>query len=133
MKIPITAEDVATDTRSAKGGVDLRGLAPESWCCVDCGVNTAPGFFNRVELERALAAAGKDGGVEQRVGVDSEVYTVRTSVWLAAGIEPFGGCLCVGCLEKRLGRRLKPKDFLRGHPFNKMPGSARLMERMGRL
>ena len=47
-------------------------------------------------------------------------------------MEPWGGCLCVGCLEKRLGRRLKPKDFERDDPFNQLPGSARLMKRMGR-
>ena len=26
-------------------------------------------------------------------------------------MEPYGGCLCIGCLEKRIGRKLKPKDF----------------------
>jgi hypothetical protein len=44
-------------------------------------------------------------------------------------MEPWGGCLCIGCLEKRLGRKLKPKDFLRVHELNTMPGSARLMKR----
>ena len=52
----------------------------------------------------------------------------RNTVWKAAGMEPMGGCLCVGCLEKRLGRRLRPKDFTR-HPFNTMPGTKRLTER----
>jgi hypothetical protein len=39
---------------------------------------------------------------------------------------PFGGCLCIRCLEKRLGRQLKPKDFLRDHEFNdlRVPGTA---------
>jgi hypothetical protein len=60
-----------------------------------------------------------------------EVYTVRDSVWKAAAIEPMGGCLCIGCLEKRLGRRLTPKDFLRRHPFNSLPGTERLTERRG--
>jgi len=40
-----------------------------------------------------------------------------------------GGCLCIGCLERRLGRRLTPKDFSRRHPFNKTPGTGRLIER----
>lgn len=40
------------------------------------------------------------------------------------------GCLCIGCLELRLGRRLVPKDFPE-HPFNRMPGTRRLMERRG--
>ena len=49
-------------------------------------------------------------------------------------MEDFGGCLCIGCLEKRIGRKLKPKDFLRGHPFNRpqLPGTKRLLERRGR-
>jgi hypothetical protein len=51
---------------------------------------------------------------------------VRDHVWKKAGMEPFGGCLCIGCLERRLGRKLKPKDFT-GHVFNGMPGSARLL------
>jgi hypothetical protein len=43
-------------------------------------------------------------------------------------MEPFGGCLCVGCLEKRLGRKLKPKDFEHDHSFNLpgVPATARL-------
>jgi hypothetical protein len=62
-----------------------------------------------------------------------EVYTVREKVWTAAGMEPEGGCLCVGCLEKRLGRALKPKDFERDHPFNVnfFPGTPRLLKRRG--
>ena len=35
--------------------IDCRGLVPESWACVDCGVNTAPGCTNRVQLEQAFA------------------------------------------------------------------------------
>jgi hypothetical protein len=40
-----------------------------------------------------------------------------------------GGCLCIGCLEKRLGRRLRKRDFDRKHPFNQMPGTPRLRNR----
>jgi hypothetical protein len=29
----------------------FKGKTPESWCCMDCGVNTAPGHPNRKELE----------------------------------------------------------------------------------
>jgi hypothetical protein len=109
----------------------------ESWLCIDCGVNTAPGLFGRAEMEKAIEEAkargewGEENGIDQTIGWNSEVYTVREAVWKAAGMEPFGGCLCIGCLEKRLGRRLKPKDFLRGHPFNHpdMPGTPRLKNR----
>ena len=31
---------------------DLRGKTPESWLCIDCGINTAPGMPSRVEMER---------------------------------------------------------------------------------
>jgi hypothetical protein len=113
--------------------IDLKGTTPESWNCVDCGVNTAPGVLNRVELERAfksqrLSASGNTS-VNNTIGPQSEVYTVHDKVWKAAGMQPWGGCLCVGCLEKRLGRQLKPKDFPRNHPFFKMPGTLRLMSR----
>ena len=36
----------------------LKGLVPESWYCIDCGFNTAPGFLNRVKMEKAIAALG---------------------------------------------------------------------------
>jgi hypothetical protein len=39
----------------------LEGLIPESWLCVDCGVNTAPGCLNRIEMEKAIEALGRDG------------------------------------------------------------------------
>jgi hypothetical protein len=107
--------------------MDLRGLLPESWCCVDCGFNTAPGLSTRAEAEAAFAA-GQDG-IEQTYDDRSEVYTVRDAVWKAAGMKPWGGCLCIGCLEQRLGRRLKPRDFLRGHVFNNLPGTQRLRDR----
>ena len=114
----------------------FRGKTPESWCCVDCGVNTAPGHPNRKELEGLhirSAVIKKLTGKETPVCAATfndrcEIYTVRDPVWKTAGMEPMGGCLCVGCLEKRLGRRLRPKDFTR-HPFNTMPGTKRLTER----
>jgi len=36
---------------------DLRGTTPESWACIDCGINTAPGMPSRVELERRYKTA----------------------------------------------------------------------------
>jgi hypothetical protein len=91
----------------------------ESWLCVDCGFNTAP---------------DETGKSPMRLSSDNEVYTVRNSIWAKAGMEPFGGCLCVGCLEKRLGRRLRPKDFKRDHVFNQpyFPRSKRLHDRLWR-
>jgi len=117
--------------------VDLRGLTPENWLCVDCGINTAPGFITRIEMERqykTATAIKKLSGEAPPIAkwtVDDrcEIYTVRNSVWKVAGMEPWGGCLCIGCLERRLGRVLRPKDFDRRHPFNLLPGTARLIER----
>jgi hypothetical protein len=109
--------------------MSLKGQCPESWLCADCGFNTAPGFLNRAELERAFEADAQDHGITQTANDRSEVYTVREAVWKAAGMEPYDGCLCIGCLEKRIGRKLKPKDFLRGHPLNWLPGTPRLLSR----
>jgi hypothetical protein len=46
-------------------------------------------------------------------------------------MEGYGGCLCVGCLERRIGRVLRPEDFP-PHPFLHLPGTRRLLERQGR-
>ena len=112
----------------------LLGLVPESWDCVDCGINTAPACLNRVEMEEAVAALGdrwESEGVTQTIGVHSEIYIVRAAVWEKAGMGPMAGCLCIGCLEKRIGRVLRPKDFQRKHPFNMVPGTPRLLKRRG--
>jgi hypothetical protein len=118
---------------------DLKGMIPETWACIDCGINTFPGCSTRVEIERkyktsaalkTLSATGEAPPLaELHFDETCEVYTVRDSVWRAAGMQPWGGCLCIGCLEKRLGRKLRPKDFPRRHEFNKMPGTDRLIER----
>ena len=87
--------------------LDLTGKATESWYCVDCGVNTAPGVPSRIDMERAFrsqTAAGAlllaaEPSVPQEINDRSEIYTVRASVWEAAGMEPMGGCLCIGCIE----------------------------------
>jgi hypothetical protein len=44
-------------------------------------------------------------------GAGAEFYMVDSRLWAGAGMEPNGGCLCIGCLERRLGRRLLPGDF----------------------
>ena len=99
-----------TILHSEEQPTDTKGVYSESHNCVDCGYNTAPG---------APPSA-------------SEVYMVRDTVWKAAGMEPYGCCLCVGCLEKRIGRRLKPGDFP-NHAFNSpnMACTERLRERRG--
>ena len=108
---------------------DLKGRLPESWACIDCGINTAPGLLNREQMECAMAADWNNQGVEQTVDEHSEVYSVKSAIWKAAGMEPMAGCLCIGCLERRLGRTLRPRDFQRKHPFNRVPGTDRLLAR----
>jgi hypothetical protein len=110
---------------------NLKGLWPDSWWCVDCGVNTAPGCPNRGEIEQAFAAGQES--VKVTISARSEIYTVRAAIWKKAGIKPMGGCLCIGCLEQRLGRRLKPEDFDPCQPLNiYMPGTPRLLRRQER-
>jgi hypothetical protein len=115
---------------------DLRGLISESHNCIDCGYDTHPGALNRAETEasyRAACEAGKEWkGTRLTFGPQSEVYLVHAYLWKKAGMEPSGGCLCIGCLEKRLGRRLQPFDFVQEHPFFRLPGSRRMLERQGR-
>ena len=107
----------------------LKGTVPESWLCVDCGRDMAPGMFNRVEMVRALAAAEAAGRRASIYG--STTLRVSNKVWKAAGMKPKGGCLCIGCIEKRLDRKLTPKDFHPRYPFNHpdMPATRRLKRR----
>jgi hypothetical protein len=58
-------------------------------CCRDCGAET----------------------LSDEPGVPTEWYDVHDHVWAAAGMAPYGGCLCIGCLEVRLGRKLRRGDF----------------------
>ena len=110
------------------GSESLKGLIPESWLCVDCGVNTAPGCLNRKETELAFAL---HGSTTFSYTAETEIYHVTSEVWRATGLEDWGGCLCIGCLERRIGRRLKPQDFPPDHPFNAFghPATRRLRKR----
>ena len=59
----------------------------KKWNCLDCKVDT-----------------GKIG----------EHYFVNTDLWLSV-VGSIKGMLCVGCLEKRIGRKLTPADFPNVH------------------
>jgi hypothetical protein len=94
-------------------------------------------MLNRIEMEKAIEALGdkwgKDGvGVPNKLTATTEVYCVTAKVWKAAKIKGDGGCLCIRCLEKRLGRQLKPKDFVPDHIFNDpmLPGTALRRDRL---
>ena len=109
--------------------MNLEGKVPESWACIDCGVNPAPRLLNRKQMEQDFAVIRIEQNHDQIVDELSEVYTVRSKIWEAAGMQPMGGCLCIGCLERRLGRMLTARDFLPKHPFNTFPGTERLLAR----
>lgn len=74
------------------------------WLCLDCRVDT-----------------GKIG----------EHYFVNTALWLSVTKSKIG-MLCIGCLEKRLGRRLNPGDFPDVY-INKLTNGAKSMRLVDRL
>jgi hypothetical protein len=63
--------------------------------CHDCG--------------RRLLPEGRQPGFEW--------YMVSDSTWDACGLAPLGGCLCLACLQARLGRPLVADD-LTDDPIN---------------
>jgi hypothetical protein len=99
---------------------------PQSWNCIDCGFNTGPGQKTYKQVERAFHRTGQ---VKQTICNKSEIYMVKASVWKKAGMKYSSGCLCIGCLEKRIGRELCPKDFR--DDFKTVPGTPRLLDRRG--
>jgi hypothetical protein len=117
---------------------DIYALIPDNYICVDCGMDTWPGHKTRAEVEqsmRAAKAAGKKWkGTRLTFTPETEVYYVYPCVWEASGIGFWEGCLCIGCLEKRIGRRLQPHDFMAEHAdgFNNpdLPGTRRRLERL---
>lgn len=113
---------------------ELRGKMPESWHCIDCGINTAPGHLNREQTEQAFARDWANKGVYNTYTQLTEIYEINDQVWEAASMKPMGGCLCIGCLEQRIGRTLTAKDFVRKSPLNHpvLPGTERLLARRKR-
>jgi len=73
-----------------------------SFLCLDCGVDTD--------------------------AID-EYYHVTNELWARANPDR-AGMLCIGCLEKRLGRELTPDDFPNGADRSS-PKSERLLKRLG--
>jgi hypothetical protein len=117
---------------------DFRGLIPESYRCVDCGYDTEPGVLNREETEEEVARLRRKGiknwSIRQRLTNKDERYFVHDHVWKKAGMACVwgDGALCIGCLERRIQRKLIPDDFVPDHPFNRpdLPGTRRRFERL---
>lgn len=112
-----------------KRPADARAKISETHKCIDCGFDTAPGFPPRWLAECLLNHLGT---FTADFTAELEMFMVHDTVWKAAGMTPWGGCLCIGCLEKRLGRKLRPRDFVRDHPFSSIPGTERLTSRRDR-
>ena len=61
----------------------------------------------------------------------SERYMVHMELWLTVMPSHDAGMLCIGCLEARLGRKLRQEDFFDA-PMHKVElKSKRLMARLG--
>jgi len=116
----------ARELESWKRDKAVQDNITESWLCVDCGRNTASGVLNGPTARRQLKRRGKH---KTRITTKDEIYTLRNATWKKARMEAWGGCLCVGCIEKRLRRKLTPKDFDWEHPFNGFPCTRRLLNR----
>lgn len=75
--------------------------------CLDCDYNTLP----------------------------DEYYSVDDRVWEQTGLGSHDGFLCIGCIEARIGRRLKPYDFpdfpINTHERYTQLSSQRLNDRRG--
>lgn len=92
-------------------GAWFRRLKPkrEFYPCDDCAILTAPD------------------------GAPDEWYTVSDAVWDQAAAQPWT-ILCIGCLERRLGRQLSRHDFLAAALNDPSYGwhSSRLVDRLTR-
>jgi hypothetical protein len=82
----------------------VAGKSRKRFLCADCGVDT---------------------------GKIHEHYFIKTELWLKV-MQTIHGMLCIGCLEKRLGRRLRREDFTDSYINSPKfePKSQRLMERL---
>ena len=95
--------------------------------CIDCGVDTTPDTF----LKR---------GGRRPIWYRWEWYMVHDEIWVQAGMPHrkfetgYGtsGFLCIGCLETRIGRKLRRADFTsaRINDPDKPNASARLRLRL---
>jgi hypothetical protein len=60
-----------------------------------------------------------------------EYYMLNNDLWARLAPLPDGrGYLCIGCAERRLGRRITPLDFSDA-PINQPDKSERLLDRLG--
>jgi hypothetical protein len=63
------------------------GRFSESYLCVDCGFNTAPGCPDRKQADAEILLCGKSTAVFTK---ESETYPVKDTIWERADMEPWG-------------------------------------------
>lgn len=79
-------------------------------------VSPGPNHYERVAMADASARHDTrcvDCRIETLPTGDgfAEWYIVNDAIWESSGMSPGGGCLCIGCLEARIGRQLAAADF----------------------
>jgi flavoprotein len=67
----------------------FRVVVPESWCCIDCGVNTAPGCPTRAEVEQAFDDP-KGAASCAQTNTSEMIYAVREMTLRAKSIDVVG-------------------------------------------
>lgn len=101
-----------------RGAMDA--LRPENW----------PAIYDKLDEFETIDDINnkcRDCGFEVRWG---EMFMVHDPIWAETGLGYDDGLLCVGCIEKRLGRELVKGDFTDA-PLNEPEGkSERLHSRL---
>ena len=76
--------------------------------CMDCGMNVCPVVWRGPSAYPAMPNS-------------YELFWVKDPVWAKTGLGECDGTLCILCMENRIGRRLKPKDFDHANHYNSRP------------
>lgn len=98
------AGNEAADALLTIAGRDARSTNPRNPMTRTCPFEGCGKKHTRAAHFRCL-----DCGMDTRDGVGGEIYLLHDELWKLHG--PESGCLCIGCLEGRMGRRLCPSDF----------------------
>ena len=88
------------DRKALKAYYEWDGLEdfPPSWC-----EHEPIGHDAEIDMRCRCVDCGEDK--------EGEYYMVADEVWAASGLGKNDGMLCLGCLERRIGRELVPEDF----------------------
>jgi hypothetical protein len=78
-------------------------------------------------MEQDFAVIRIEQSHGQTVDEFSEVYTVKSKIGKPRACSRWVVVCALVCLERQLGRMLGPNDFMPNHPFNRFPGTERLL------